>query len=194
VGDLAGPILAVAAVFAGTNVDDVIVLTVLFLAARASGRPRVWQVWAGQYGGMAALIAISAAAALGLVIVPDRWVGLLGLIPFGLGVAGLVATSRARGREEPPVVATGLASVVGITLANGADNLAVYTPMFRTIGVADSVVTIAVFLALVAPLCLAGSVLGSHPRVVAVVRRYGHWIVPVVFIALGLIVLASVLG
>ena len=43
------------------------------------------------------------------------------------------------------MVATGVLSVAGVTTANGADNLAVYTPLFRTIGLADSLATVAVF-------------------------------------------------
>ena len=39
-GDLLRTTGAAAAIFAGTNVDDLIVLTVLFLAGRATGRPR----------------------------------------------------------------------------------------------------------------------------------------------------------
>jgi len=83
VPELLGAVAAAAGVFAGTNVDDLIVLTVLFLAARASGRPKVWQVWAGQYGGIAALVLVAGLGALGLTLVPDRWVGLLGLVPLG---------------------------------------------------------------------------------------------------------------
>ncbi|MFC6078629.1 hypothetical protein [Microbispora bryophytorum] len=37
------------AVFAGTNVDDVVILTVLFLSARAKGRLHPWQIVTGQY-------------------------------------------------------------------------------------------------------------------------------------------------
>jgi cadmium resistance protein CadD (predicted permease) len=174
-------------VFAGTNVDDLLVLTVLFLSARAGGRPRPWQIWAGQYAGIGVLVAVSAAAALGLTVVPDRWVGLLGLLPFALGVRGLVAALRARGGDDkpPPAVATGLLSVAGVTIANGADNISVYTPMFRTIGLADSVVTVAVFAVGVAVWCLAGSWLGSHERVIAIVQRFGHWVVPGAFLLIG---------
>ena len=183
---------AAAGVFAGTNVDDLIVLTVLFLSARAAGRPRPWQVWAGQYAGIGALVAISALAALGLTLVPDRWVPLLGLVPLALGVRGLVRAVRPRsGAADPPVVAGNLVAVAGVTIANGADNIAVYTPMFRTIGLAGSVVTVAVFAVLVAVWCLAASWLGGHQRVVAVVERYGHWLVPVVFIAIGVVILAG---
>ncbi|PZG16048.1 cadmium transporter [Micromonospora craterilacus] len=177
-------------VFAGTNVDDIIVLTVLFLSARASGRPRPWQIWTGQYVGIGLLVVASAVAALGLTLVPDRWVGLLGLVPFALGVKGLVAAIRARGEDELPTVtvAAGLASVIGVTIANGADNISVYTPMFRTIGLADSLITVAVFAIGVALWCLAGSWLGSHQRIIAIVERFGHWIVPGVFMLIGTVI------
>jgi len=192
VGDLPGTVAAAAGVFAGTNVDDLIVLTVLFLSARASGRPRPWQIWAGQYAGIGVLVAVSVLAALGLGLVPDRWVPLLGLVPIALGVRGLIgALRRSPGDDEPPAVAGNALAVAGVTIANGADNIAVYTPVFRTIGPAGSVLTVAVFAVLVAVWCLVSSWLGSHRRVIALVERYGHWLVPLVFIAIGAVILAG---
>ena len=116
----------------------------LFLAARGTGQPRPWQIWAGQYAGIGILVLLSAVAALGLTVVPDQWMGLVGLVPFGFGVHGLVQAIRSRGEEAAPspVVATGLGSVTAVTVANGADNLSVYTPLFRTIGLAASLVTV----------------------------------------------------
>jgi len=64
----------------------------------------------------------------------------------------------------------------------------VYTPLFRTAGLDESVVTVAVFVALVAVWCLAGSWLGSHRTVVAPLRRFGHWMVPAVFVAIGVVI------
>ncbi|MFD0852540.1 cadmium resistance transporter, partial [Actinomadura adrarensis] len=58
-GELGGTLSAAVAMFVGTNIDDIIILTVLFLASRSSGRPKVWQIWAGQYVGVAALVAVS---------------------------------------------------------------------------------------------------------------------------------------
>ncbi|HTF08448.1 MAG TPA: cadmium resistance transporter [Asanoa sp.] len=183
---------AAVAVFAGTNVDDLLVLTVLFLTARATGRPRPWEIWVGQYAGIGLLVAIAGAAALGLTLLPDRWVGLLGLIPLALGVRGLVAAVRDRGATPPPV-ATGLVSVAAVTIANGSDNSAVYTPVFRTAGVVGSLLTIAVFAVLTAVWCAAGGWLGGHRQVVAVIGRWGHWLVPLVFVAIGLTILAGLL-
>ncbi|HEX6076270.1 MAG TPA: cadmium resistance transporter [Micromonosporaceae bacterium] len=181
-------------VFAGTNVDDLIMLAILFGWFKTSRVSRRWQVWAGQYAGIGALVAASTAAALGLAAVPDRWVGLLGLFPFGLGVRALFRTIRTRGQhaEARLVVASGVFSVAGITIANGADNIAVYTPMLRTIGLTDSLITIAVFGVLTGLWCAAGDWLGSHPAITGSIDRYGHWIVPAVFMAFGaMIVMGS---
>jgi cadmium resistance protein CadD (predicted permease) len=196
--DSGSTLLTAVGVFTGTNVDDLIVLTVLFLSARAGGRPRPWQVWAGQYGGIAVLVAVSIGAALGLTVVPDRWVGLLGAVPFALGVKGLISAVRARhdGGAVAPAVAGGVVSVAGVTISNGADNLSVYTPMFRTIGTPATVVTIAVFAAGVGLWCAAGSWLGSHQKIIEIVQRYGQWIVPAVFMLIGTVIVteSGVLG
>lgn len=181
-----GVVLAAVVVFAGTNIDDLVVLTLLFLAGRASGRPRPWQVWLGQYAGIGALVAVSALAAAGLAVVPDRWVGLLGLVPFGLGGYGLLRAVRSTHEQPPPpVVAGSVLAVAGVTVANGADNISVYTPVLRSLGWTGGTVTVAVFAALVAVWCAAGSWLGSHRAAVAVVRRHGHLVVPVVFMIIG---------
>jgi len=180
--DLLGVAGAAVGAFAGTNVDDILILAVLF----AAGRPRAWEIWAGQYLGILTLIAISVVAALGLTLVPDRWVPLLGLIPITLGVRGLV---RARDDDEPPAIAGSSFAVAAVTIANGADNIAVYTPMFRALGCEDVIVTIAVFLVMVAVWCVAARALGSHRHAAAVIERWGHWLVPAVFIAIGLVIL-----
>ncbi|GIG67149.1 cadmium resistance transporter [Phytomonospora endophytica] len=186
-----GTIATAVGVFAGTNVDDIIVLTVLFLSSRANGRPRPWHIWTGQYLGIAALVAVSVLAALGLSIVPDGHVGLLGLVPLALGVRGLVTAIRSRDGDAAPVAAAGLLGVAGVTIANGADNISVYTPVFRTIGTGPTLLTIAVFAVGVAVWCAAGALLGSHPKVIAVVERYGKWLVPAVFIGIGLLILGE---
>jgi cadmium resistance protein CadD (predicted permease) len=181
-----------AGIFAGTNVDDILVLTVLFLAAHGTGAPRHRQIVIGQYAGILVLVAVSAAAALGLAVVPGRWVPLLGALPLGLGIAGLVRSVRdGDGEPETPVVARGVPAVAALTIANGADNIAVYTPAFRRAGVDGTVLMVAVFLVLVAVWCAAASRLGAHPAVVGLVRRTGHRLVPAVFVGLGCVILAG---
>ncbi|OON28600.1 cadmium transporter [Micromonospora sp. Rc5] len=177
-----------ALVFAATNIDDVVVLTVLFVAARSTGRPRPGHIVAGQYLGIGALVAAAAVAAAGLLVVPDPWTGLLGLLPIALGVRALLARSDDDG---PPAVVGGLLGVAGVTIANGADNIAVYVPVFRSLAPADALVWLVVFAALVGLWCAVAAGLGGHPAVVRWVGRVGHWLVPVVFVAIGALILVT---
>jgi cadmium resistance protein CadD (predicted permease) len=186
-GGIFAAVLTAALLFAVTNADDILVLTVLNASSRAAGRPRRWQIWAGQYAGFAVLVAVSVAAAAGLALVPVRWLWLLGLLPLGLGLGKLAAAIRARrsGRSVSPAVATGLAGVIGLTIANGGDNISIYTPVFRTSGVTGSATIIAVFMAGVALYCLASSRFAARREVTRVLQRWGQWVVPAVFIGLG---------
>jgi Cadmium resistance transporter len=121
------PILTVlgsaAIIFVITNVDAFVVLTLLFAASRSTGVPRPAQIVAGQYLGFIAWVIVSVVAAAGLRLVPDAWVGLLGVVPLALGLHGLL---RARHRDPTYVPATGTLSVAVLTIANGIDNVTVY--------------------------------------------------------------------
>lgn len=71
-------IATAAGLFAATNVDDVVVLAALNATSRVQGRPKAWQIWIGQYVGVAVLVGVSMLAALGLARIPvhlDRVVG-----------------------------------------------------------------------------------------------------------------------
>jgi cadmium resistance protein CadD (predicted permease) len=188
VTDLIAAAAGAALVFAATNVDDIVVLTVLFVAARSTGRPRPWHVVAGQYLGIGALVLGAAVAAAGLLVVPDPWTGLLGLLPIWLGVRALLARTDDDG---PPAVVGGLLGVAGVTVANGADNIAVYVPVFRSLDPAAGLVWLVVFAALVGLWCLVAARLGAHPAVVRLVGRVGHWLVPALFVAIGVAILVT---
>jgi cadmium resistance protein CadD (predicted permease) len=191
VSSLPAEAAAAAALFAGTNVDDLVVLALLNAASRAGGRPRRWEIWAGQYAGFAVLAGASVAAGRGLALVPERWLWLLALIPLAIGIVRLVAVIRSVRRGEQPRSPSvgGLAGVAALAIVNGADNLAAYTPFFATAGTAQVTVTLAVFAVGVAVWCLVGSLLTRHARVTSFVGRYGHWILPVALILISLYVL-----
>jgi cadmium resistance protein CadD (predicted permease) len=186
-GGIFAVVLTAAVLFAATNIDDIVVLTVLSISSRATGQPRPWHIWAGQYAGLAVLVGASLAAAAGLALVPLHWLWLLGLVPLGLGLAKLATAIRAHrsGHRASPAAVTGLAGVIGLTIANGGDNLSVYIPVFRTSSAAQIAVIIAVFLVAVALYCLASIRFTGHRAVVQAVQRCGEWVVPVVFILIG---------
>ncbi len=160
---LATVVTAVAA-FAATNIDDLIVLSLLF--ARTDEHFHSRQIIAGQYLGFTVLVAVSLAVSAGLLALPDKLVGVLGVIPLALGVRGLRRARRAdHGGEQlrpntAPISTTGVAS---ITIANGADNIAVYSPLFATIGFGGFAATLIAFAVLVTVWCAAGFLIGSHP-------------------------------
>jgi cadmium resistance protein CadD (predicted permease) len=83
--------------------------------------------------------------------------------------------------------------VTGVVIANGADNVSVYTPLFRQVGW-GAVVYVAVFAVLVVVWLAAASYLASRERVAAVFDRWGYRIVPLVFIAIGVLLIAGTIA
>jgi cadmium resistance protein CadD (predicted permease) len=177
-------------VFAGTTVDDLVILVALFVARRRNGRPRARSIILGQYAGFAAILAVALLAAAGLRIVPDRWVGLLGLIPIGFGVWEL-RRLRSKDTDSPPPLASTAGRIGTITFINGADNISVFAPLFRSVHLMGSLLATGLFLILVGVWCALAALLGSHRGLVAVLGRVSHWLVPVVFIAVGVLILTN---
>ena len=83
--------------FAATNVDDSLILLLFF----GDRRYRIRHVFAGQVLGIGLLVLISLLGALLALAVPDRWVGLLGLLPVILGLRALVDRRRGPDGENP---------------------------------------------------------------------------------------------
>lgn len=185
-GGILAVVLTAVVLFAATNTDDLVVLTVLSISSHAEGRPRRWQIWAGQYTGFAVLVGASLAVAAGLAVVPLRWLWLLGLLPLSLGLAKLVTAIRARrsGQRASPAVVTGLTGVIAITIANGGDNLSAYIPVFRTSSAAAIAVIIAIFMAALGGYCLASTRFSAHSVVIRAVQRWGQWVIPAVYIVI----------
>ena len=184
---LAGTIMTAGGLFAITNIDGLIVLTALFMAS-ASGKPRPWQIVTGQYVGFGVMLLLSSLAAAGLVAMPAQWAGLVGLLPMALGIRGLVK-ARANGSGRSPWITTNVPSVAGVILANGMDNVAVYTPLFSRLSIGATAVTVVVFLALVAVWCSLAWLLGRNKKIVVGLAHVGDWLVPLVFIAIGATIL-----
>lgn len=184
-------------VFASTNVDDVFLLAAFFADPHLRGRAVVL----GQLLGIGALVAASAAAAYASLAVPPGYPALLGIVPLVLGLvkawelrrsaddpdAGQLQAAEARAERRMHSQVLGVAAV---TVANGGDNLGVYIPLFAREPRLVPLYAL-VFGAMTAVWCLAGWQLVRHRVVGAQLRRYGHVVLPLVLVALGVWILAG---
>jgi cadmium resistance protein CadD (predicted permease) len=170
--------------FLATNVDDAFLLT-LFFARRIPTR----RVVAGQYIGFTAIIGISMIGVWAALAIPQGWIRLLGLLPVAIGIHHLLQVRRTE--PVPPGTAQySVASIALVTLSNGVDNISVYVPFF-VIGRAYLWLILITYAVLVALWCFVAKWLGQHVLILRAVDRWGHWVVPMVFVGLGIYVLRS---
>ena len=183
------------ATFAVTNIDDLVLLAVFFGQARGH-RAAATRVIAGQYLGFAAIVVVSIGAALlGAAVLPTGVLPYLGLLPILLGLKAAWEAWRQRGDGDPEQAegtsAPGVWQVAAVTFANGGDNIGVYVPIFAVATIGTVATYVAVFLIGVGVWCAAGRYLASHPLVAKTFARWGHVIVPVVLIAIGVAILVE---
>lgn len=184
-----------AGMFAVTNIDDLLLLAVYF-GQNAGHRAAAWRVVIGQYTGFLAILAASVLGALGAGLLPDAAVPYLGLLPLLLGIRAGWTVWRDRREpdtdeaEEPGTMAgPGIWQVAAVTFANGGDNIGVYVPVFAVAGIGGMIVYAIVFLIGVAVWCAAGWFLATRPLIAKALSRWGHLILPLVLIAIGLVIL-----
>lgn len=185
-----------ATAFAATNVDDSLLL-VLFFSDR---RFRIRHVFAGQAVGIGLLVLISLVVALAASAVPGRWVGLLGILPVMIGVRELIA--RRQGSDDAPAQPDpGItpnrpgkrraATVAGVTLANGGDNIGVYAPLFAARPLPETALLVVVFAVMLAVWLFAALYLARRSAVAGTLQRAGRVIFPYALIAIGLAIMVE---
>ncbi|MFJ6414524.1 CadD family cadmium resistance transporter [Terribacillus saccharophilus] len=204
-------ILSALGSFIVTNIDDIFVLMLLFSQASSQAKAsngrtvnmqpkgnRIYprDIVIGQYLGFALLVLISLLATFGVTLIPDQWVGLLGLIPIYLGVKlfikgededeGAILSSLNSGRFNKLFM-----SIAFITFANGGDNIGIYVPFFSTLNNNQLVITVITFFIMVAVWCLIGYRLARFRYVSETLEKYGRWVIPIVFIGLGLYIMVE---
>jgi cadmium resistance transport/sequestration family protein len=190
-------ILTAVLAFASTNVDDLFILMVLFTTTSQLFRP--FNILAGQYLGIVTLIGISLAGSLIGIIIPKVYIGLLGLFPIYLGVRKIfdrniaVNESPAVSHEEKYILLSFInpatLSVASITIANGADNIGIYIPLFVNLSLTNLALTIGIFLVMVFIWVKAAQYLVQHPRLNSTLARYNHLLFPCILIGLGIYIL-----
>ena len=193
-GYLLGVLGIAIVVFASTNVDDIFVLLGFF----ADPKFRAKQIVIGQYLGIATLYGISVIASFLVLVIPAAYIGFLGLAPIYFGLkrlwelwSGVETGDNPEDHEKASAGHGNIVAVFLVTIANGGDNISVYTPLFATRPALEVAAVGLVFAILTALWCLLGHWLVHHPALGAPIRRYGHRTVPFILIGFGILILCK---
>lgn len=202
---LLGAIIAGIAAFSVTNTDDIFFLTIFFSQVNVSFRP--WHVVVGQYLGFTVIITVSL---FGGLIVPEAWVGILGLVPIAMGISRLVNWDKDeeeinvkivsgesnRSRANTSVVSTLISvlnpqtyNVIAVELANGGDSIGTYVPLFASRDFISLGVIVCIFFVFMGVWCYIAYRLTNLPTVAQVLARFDKVLAPFVLIALGIYLL-----
>lgn len=177
-------VVTAAAAFAATNVDDLFVLMLLF--GQAENRPERRKIVLGQYLGIAVLTAVSLVGAAGLGLIAESRLRLLGLVPLALGIRAWLNRNR---EETTAVSALSVPAVAALTVSGGGDNIGVYLPLLARMDAGGKAAAVVVFALLCGLWCALGSRLAVLPVVEKIISRHKGWLVPAVFLLIGLSIL-----
>jgi cadmium resistance protein CadD (predicted permease) len=106
--------LTAIAAFIATNLDDILILILLFSQVNATFRRR--HIFMGQYVGFTVLVLLCLPGYFGGQLIPETWIGLLGLLPIAIGIKQLV-TSASDAPENSPA-----ADITSARLSKRNDN------------------------------------------------------------------------
>ena len=174
--------------YIGTTVDDIFVLMLLFSQAEdLSHRKGILQ---GQCLGIAVLAGVSLLGAAGLQLLPDWSIGLMGLIPLALGVREIVRNTKGKEEKSAPTAAS-ILRVALLAIANGADNIGVYIPLFAGYDMGQKLLCLLMFMVMTVVWCALAALLSSQPQLKGILQKYRRVLVPAVLIALGVYILLS---
>jgi cadmium resistance transport/sequestration family protein len=181
--------------FSATNFDDIVILLLFFSQINAYFRPR--HIVVGQYLGFTILIILSLPGFFGRLIIPQNWIGLLGLLPIAIGINSLVNQEEDSSKEviaettqpEASSISSFFSpqtySVAAVTIANGSDNVSVYVPLFASSNLGSFLVIISLFLILLGVWCYGAYKLSHQKTIADILTRYGNNLIPFVLMGLG---------
>ncbi|GEN31193.1 cadmium resistance transport/sequestration family protein [Cerasibacillus quisquiliarum] len=186
--------LTAVAVYVATGIDYLIILILLFSQIK---KGQAKHIWIGQYIGTAIIIVASLLVALGITwLIPQQWVlGLLGLIPLYLGIK--IWIKGEEDEDESNILSLFSSNrfnklyitVIFIVLSSSADDFSIYIPYFTALNTVEILIASIVFFIMVGVLCYVSYRLASLDFVSEKIEKYERWIVPIVFIGLGIYIM-----
>ncbi|MDM9383973.1 cadmium resistance transporter [Chlorogloeopsis sp. ULAP01] len=195
-------VIGISAAFA-TTFDDNIYLTAFFGKVNHAFRPK--HIIIGEFVGFTALVFASLPGFFGGLILPEAWIGLLGILPISIGIINLMSrdddgntiqdvsidfhNSVKSRRRKKSLWATlrdpHTYRVSAVTIANGGNNIGIYVPLFASSNLPSLGVILCVCYLTVGLWCFLSYNLTRNPLMAPLLARYGRKVFPVVLIWLG---------
>ncbi len=195
-------IIGISAAFA-TTFDDNIYLTAFFGKVNHIFRPK--HIILGEFVGFTILVLASLPGFFGGLVLPEAWIGMLGILPIFIGISNLMSRdddgdiiqdvsidfshsikSRCRKKSlwatlrDPQTY-----RVSAVTIANGGNNIGIYVPLFATTNLPSLGVILFVCYLTVGLWCFLSYNLTRNPLMAPLLARYGRKVFPWVLIWLG---------
>lgn len=175
--------------YISTNIDDIFVIMILLAQAAKGAKGKLV---AGHFLGVGAITVISMLGAFGLQNLPLQYVGILGLMPIGLGIkAWLDHKKGADDDDAPDTQSVSLLSMAMITVGNGADNVGVYIPLFTGFSGSERISAVVVFAVMTALWVFLANTLAEFPKIKELIGKYKPILIPAVFILLGVYIIVD---
>ncbi len=176
--------IPVVAAFVSTNLDDILLLALLFAAAR--NKKDVLSIYTGQLLGISFLFLLSTLARDLLSRIPFNIIPVLGILPILLGILSI-----RRCEEQQSTLELGIIPVFLLTISNGADNLALYIPLFMRYEKSELLLSFSIFILFTLLWCFVASRIAGFERIKSLIHKHEKWILPTVLILLGLWIILS---
>lgn len=181
--------------FISSDLDDIVVLTLLFTQEE---KYKKYQIVLGQLLGIGSLVVFSLLIDYGLSFLTTRLLRWLGLLPICLGIKywlDYYFRSKTDNNNLPKSIKYNRSTVIKIlsicllTISNGADNIGIYVPLFSQYNQAETGLTIVVYAMMTLIWCFIGYKLANLPVLKGRIKEYRKWLIPLVFIVLGIYIL-----
>lgn len=189
--------------FVATNLDDLFLVMILFSVGNTLKKR---DIIIGQYFGLISLLLVSILISNGVKSFPQKYIGILGLVPIFLGARTIWDSykedeekkeNKGNSRSEKsknslsklgkfPII-----SIALMTIASGADNIGVYVPIFSQESSSKITLSIIVFIIMIGIWCFLGDKFSNIPTVKNILDKYGHIFIPLTLIGLGIYIIIS---
>jgi cadmium resistance protein CadD (predicted permease) len=186
-----------------TTFDDNIYLTTFFGKVDRVFRPK--HIIIGEFVGFTVLVGASLPGFFGGLVLPEAWIGLLGILPIAIGISNFLSRNEDEDtiqdvtlnlghsvkhrRQKRSLFATlrdpQTYRVSAVTIANGGNNIGIYVPLFATTNLPSLGIILCVCYLTVGFWCFLSYNLTRNPLMAPLMARYGRKIFPFVLIWLG---------